>query len=294
MKMTRNAVFLVLAPALAVAHATPSHLEFEVASIRPAASADTQVVNIGMHIDGAQVRLNFLSLRECMRIAWDVKEYQIVGPEWTASERFDIAARLPAGASPDQVREMLRKLLTDRFRMTFHRDKKEFPVYALVVGRGGVKLKESAPDTDNDGTGSAPKQGLNVNATGSAAGVFVNLGQGAHYSFAGGKLVGYKMPMSRIADALAAYMDKPVVDMTGLTGNYDFTLEISPEDSRVMQIRAALRHGVSLPAEAARLADGSTESLYSAIEATGLKLDSRKAPQDVMVIDHADKTPTEN
>ncbi len=251
-------------------------------------------VKIGMHIDGSQVRFNFLSVKDCMRLAWKVKNYQVVGPEWVGSDRFDIVGKVPDGAKTDQVPEMLQNLLIDRFKLTFHKDKKEFAVFALVAGKGGVKLKETAPDAATDNA--APKSNLNISASGSAAGVFVDLGQGSWYTFADNKLVGHKLTMEQIADNLSRYMDKPVVDMTGLpaTKNYDFSFDVTADDYRTMLIRSAISAGVSLPPEALRLAEGTTDSLLSSMEASGLKLDSRKAPLDVMVIDHADKTPTEN
>lgn len=297
MDMTRTALFAAAAaflPLAASAQTAPSRLEFEVASIRPAAPIDASV-KIGMHIDGSQVRFTSLSVRDCMRIAWRVKPYQVVGPEWVGSDRFDITAKLPDGAKSDQVPEMLQNLLTERFKIAFHNDKKEFAVYALVPAKGGMKLKETAPDPLADAA-AAPKSNLNVSASGSAAGVFVDLGQGSWYTFADNKLVGHKMTMDRLADNLSRYMDKPVVDMTGAPAatNYDFSFEITPDDYRTMLIRSAIGAGVSLPPEAVHLADAPTDSLFSAMEAAGLKLDSRKAPQDVMVIDRADKTPTEN
>jgi uncharacterized protein (TIGR03435 family) len=224
-----------------------------------------------------------------------VKDYQVVGPEWVASDRWDITAKLPAGSNSDQVPEMLQNLLTDRFKITFHHDTKEFAVYALVLSKGGLKLQETAPDPNAAPATTAPKS-LNVNASGSAAGVFVDLGQGSYYSFADNKLAGHKLNMVRIADTLSRYMDKPVVDMTGVpdTKDYDFSFEISADDYRTMLIRTALRNGVTLPPGAERLADLPTDTLAAAMEAAGLRLESRKAPQDVMVIDHADKTPTDN
>jgi uncharacterized protein (TIGR03435 family) len=101
--------------------------------------------------------------------------------------------------------------------------------------------------------------------------------------------------MWRVADLLSNFMDKPVIDLTGLdrTMNYDLSFEITGDDYRTMQMRAAMKSGISLPPEAAQMADLPTDSLSAAIEGAGLKLESRKAPQDVIVIDHADKTPTE-
>jgi uncharacterized protein (TIGR03435 family) len=291
--MTRIALLAAFVPCFAVAQTAPSHLQFEVASIRPAPPMDASV-KIGMHIDGAQVRFTFLSVKDCMRIAWEVKDYQVVGPDWLGSDRWDITAKLPEGTKSDQVPEMLQNLLVDRFKITFHRDKKEFAVYALEAGKGGLKMKETAPDPATDNA--PPKSNVNISAQGSAAGVFVDLGQGSYYTFADSKLVGHKLTTERIADILSRYMDKPVVDMTGAppNTNYDVSFEITPDDYRTMLIRAGMRAGVSLPPEVMRLAEAPTDSLFAAMEATGLRLEPRKAPQDVMVIDHADKTPTEN
>ncbi len=245
-----------------------------------------------MHIDGSLVRFNYLSVLACMRIAYEMKPYQFIGPEWIVTDHFDITAKIPPGASQAQVRVMLQNLLLDRFQMTVHREKREFPVYAMTLGKGGLKLKETVPDAAVDG----PQSSIDVKATGSAAGVFADLGHGAYFTFADNRLIGHKLPMWRVADLLSTFMDKPVIDMTGLssTTNYDLSLEITSDDYRTMQIRGALKSGISLPPEAAQLADLPTDSLSAALEAAGLKLESRKAPQDVIVIDHADKTPTEN
>jgi uncharacterized protein (TIGR03435 family) len=101
--------------------------------------------------------------------------------------------------------------------------------------------------------------------------------------------------MGSFVDILARILDRPVVDMTALTGNYDFTLELTPEDYRAILLRGAIAAGVVLPPEALKALDaGSDESLFTGIEKLGLKLDRRKAPVDVLVVDRASKEPTEN
>ena len=123
----------------------------------------------------------------------------------------------------------------------------------------------------------------------------VDLGRGSHFTFANDRLEAAKLSMTGLADTLARFVDRPVVDMTELKGNYDFTLELSPEDFRNMRIRSAVAAGVSLPPEALRLLDGATdESLFAALQTLGLKLETRKAPLEVLVIDHAEKSPAEN
>jgi uncharacterized protein (TIGR03435 family) len=101
--------------------------------------------------------------------------------------------------------------------------------------------------------------------------------------------------MPNLAGSLERFMDRPIVDMTDLKGSYDFALDVTPEDYRAMLIHAAVAAGISLPPEALRLLDGaSLASLYDAVQKIGLRLDARKAPLDLVVIDEARKTPTAN
>jgi uncharacterized protein (TIGR03435 family) len=101
--------------------------------------------------------------------------------------------------------------------------------------------------------------------------------------------------MPSFAEGLRRFMDRPVIDQTGLTKAYDFTLTFTPEDYNAMMIRSALSAGVVLPPQALRALDYSSgDSLFSAVEALGLKLDRRKAPLEVVVVDQMEKTPTEN
>lgn len=277
----------------AFAQIAPARLEFEVASVKPSGPLiGGSQVSVGVRINGAQVHISSLSLRDYIRIAYRVKEYQVSGPEWLAGERYEIDAKLPAGATRDQVPDMLQSLLADRFGLKLHRGTKELPVYALVVAAGGLKMKEVPPDPDAATAASAP---VEVVATGGPQGVSMNFGRGSTLDFGNNKFEAHKMAMIGVADVLCRYLDRPVVDMTGLTGRYDFTLPLTAEDYRVLLIRTAVSAGVSLPPEALRLLDGAAdESLHSAFRAVGLKLEPRKAPLDVLLIDHANKTPTEN
>lgn len=292
MTVMRCATLAVLASVAAFGQTPSPRLEFEVASINPSTPPTTGEVNVGVQIDGAQVHCSYLSLREYTRAAYRVKDYQVEGPDWTASARFDISAKLPAGGKRDQVPEMLQSLLADRFRLKTHRETKELPVYAILVGKGGLKMTESPPDPDADSAAAAP---INVSASGSRAGVSVNLGGGSYYAFANNKFEAKKMTIAVFADCLTRFMDRPVVDMTNLSGKYDLTLQLTPEDYLAMTIRSAIAAGVSLPPEALKYIEGAAdESLYASMESLGLKLEPRKAPLEVLVIDQMDKTPTAN
>ena len=288
--MQRWVLLAVLAPALLPGQNTPGRVEFEVASIKPSAPLTAQRVDVGLHIDGSQVRCSYLSLRDYIRLAYQVKDYQVLGPEWIESEHFDLAAKLPEGGSRGQVREMLQSLLADRFQLKLHHDKKEFPVYTLVVAKGGPKIKEAAPAPE--AAAGAP---VNISASGAREGTSIDLGNGASFTAADNKFEATKLTMLNTADLLSRYTDRPVVDMTELKGRYDFTLEFTPEDFRAMRIRSALAAGITLPPQALKLlAESSGDSLLAAVEKLGLKLESRKAPLDVLVVDHIEKAPTEN
>ena len=267
-------------------------VQFEVASIRPSAAPGADHVDVGVHIDGAQVRCTYLSLTDYIGAAYKLKLYQIQGPDFLASDRFDISATLPAGAKQEQVLEMLKSLLVDRFQMKFHWEKKDFPVYALTIAKGGLKVTPSAPDTESDNDDKAP---VNVSGSGGRGGVNINLGHGSYFTLADNKFVARKLTMASLAETLARFEDRPVVDMTGATGKFDVDLDFTEEDYHAMLIRSALAAGVILPPEAiAAMERASGDSLFGALEKVGLKFERRKAPLDVIVIDHISKTPTEN
>lgn len=296
MKPIRRGLFALVMVCAAFGQA-PARPEFEVASIRPSGPTPPERLSIGLHIDGAQVTCNYLSLKDYLGMAYQLKLYQIAGPDFIATTRFDIAAKLPSGSQRDEVRQMLQALFEDRFQMKTHREKKEFAVYGLVIGKGGLKMKESAPDPETDASGPADpgKNSVNVTASGGRGGTMVNLGKGSYFSFANNRIEGKKLTMVQFADLLSRFVDRPVVEMTQLTGTYDLALDFSPEDFRNMMIRSAIAAGVVLPPEAMQLLAGaSDEGLFNALQSLGLKLESRKAPIEVMVIDKMEKMPTEN
>jgi uncharacterized protein (TIGR03435 family) len=283
-------IWIVTFAAALCAQNPSGRLEFEVASIKPSTPLSGQRVAVGLRIDGAQVHCSSLSLREYLQMAYQMRDYQISGPEWLASERFDISAKLPEGSKREQVREMLQSLLQDRFQLKAHRDHKEFSVYGLVVGKGGLKMKasEEGPETSSAGP-------LNLAASGAREGVTIQLGDGATFTAADNRFVGTKLTMANAANLLGRFVDRPVIDMTNLPGRYDFTLEFSPEDFRAMQIRSALAAGVALPPQALKLIEESPgDSLFAAVEKLGLKLEKRKAQLEILVIDQIEKAPSEN
>jgi len=270
----------------------PANPKFEVASVRPSQPMGTDRVDIGVHRDGAQVRMVALPMRDYIARAYRVKLYQVTGPDWLTTERFDVNAKLPEGSTQEQIPEMLQSLLEERFQIKLHREKKELPVYALVIGKPPLKIQESAPDP---ASADAPKGTASVTATGSADGVSVDLGNGSYYTFNNGKFDVKKVSMDMLARQLERYVDRPILDMTDLKGIYDLNFAVTPEDYQRLLIRAAVNAGMILPPQAIQFMDnGSIVSLLDGLQQLGLKMDARKAPLDVLVIDQLSKTPTEN
>jgi uncharacterized protein (TIGR03435 family) len=267
---------------------------FEVASIRPSSDAPQQAITAGARIDGAQFHTTYLTLKDYIATAYRLKLYQISGPDWIGATRFDISATLPEGSAPDQVSIMMQTLLAERFQLKFHREKKEFPVYALGIVKTGLKMSEAppAPELENPD----PKAPQTFSGTGNGQGVFINLGRGSSYSFANNKLEAKRLNMETLAATLERFLDRPVVDMTELKGSYDFSVDVTPEDYQSMLIRSAVVAGVVLPPQVLRILDGATApgSLFDGLAKLGLKLESSKAPLDTVIVDSALKTPTEN
>jgi uncharacterized protein (TIGR03435 family) len=267
-------------------------LAFEVASIKPAAALDVERLRAGqqhisVNVDAARVDFSDVSIAELIRSAYRVKLYQISGPEWITTTRFDVVAKLPEGAKADQVPEMLKSLLAERFHLALHNDTKEMMVYALVFGKDGkegLKMKASTPG-DPDSAPKAPAGPMSTSGPNGSANM-IPQGNGLRVELT-------NMTVANILDWMARFTDRPVVDQTGLTGRYDLTLDVSREE----MINAARGAGVILESSR-RASDSATEpvgdSVFSSVKKVGLKLEARKLPLTLLVIDQMDKTPTEN
>ena len=286
--MRRFILVLMAASTFAFGQTRP---EFEVVSIKPAGD-QIQQVGVGLHIDGSQVGLTSLSVKDVVSMAYQVKPNQIFGPDWISSQRYNIAAKIPDGGSQNQVREMIQSLLGDRFQMKMHREKRDFQVYALGAGKNGVKMTALPPDPDSDNSRPAP---IAAGGFGSENGVAMTLGNGSTLSLGATSFDAKKLSMAQLAELLTRFMDRPVVDSTGLNGQYDFSLQLTPEDRAALLIRSAINAGITLPPQAMRALDsGSNASLTTSLEKLGITLQSTRAPLDVIVIDSILKTPTEN
>lgn len=233
----------IAAAVVCVAFAQPP--AFEVASVKPNRTA----ANGGStERAGGRITLKNTSLRECIEVAYGIppgREYELSGPAWLDSEKFDIVATAPPETSRECVLEMLQTLLAERFHLQTHYESKQLRAYALVVGKRGPKLKAS----------SGPEDGL---------------------TWGDGRVTARALSISQLADRLSGpifKLERPVVDMTGIPGLYDFTLEWAPDS-----------------------APGSPgASIFTALEdQLGLKLEVREIEARILVVDHADKIPVGN
>jgi uncharacterized protein (TIGR03435 family) len=289
--MTHRTLSIALLASTAAFAQTPApRLEFEVASVKPSPPlTPNSAPNVGVHIDGSQVSFRFLSLQDYIISAYNIKKHQIVGaPEWLSTERFDISAKIPDGLKPenmiDKRREMLQTLLEDRFKFKFHRETRDLPVSALVVSKNGSKLTESPVDSD----ATAPGKPVDVTVNAGRGGTTVNLPGGASIMYGFLVLEAKKVTMAQLADNLARFVDRPVVDDTGLKSAYDFKLDFSVEE-----LKSLMRTSGSDPNMLAGVPEQGT-SIMTSLQSLGLKLEARKAPMEVVVVDKIEKTPTEN
>jgi uncharacterized protein (TIGR03435 family) len=239
------------------ANASPS---FEVATIKPTKPDEQRKAFL---VRGRRFQTINVSLNEMMSFAYGVHAKQVMGaPSWAETDKFDIDAQPDGEGAPSdkQWKGMLQKLIVERFKLSFHRDKKELSVYVLSVAKTGQKLTKS--EGDPNGLPGLFFQGLgDLHVTNANMADFAGLMQ-------------------------EAVLDRPVLDQTGLNGRFDFTLKWTPDDSQFGGMGAK----IPPPTDSAAAPPG----LYTAIqEQIGLKLDATKALAEVLVIDHVEK-PSEN
>ena len=355
-------IILLAGPALVVgaiwAQATTP--AFEVAAVRAAefpnpgrGGGGPQQFRAGMQLDAGRLDWGFASLADMIQYAFGVKNYQVSGPDWMRSSRWNVVARLPEGAPQDQVPRMMQALLAERFQLKVHHEKREQPVYALEVAKGGPRLEAIAPSTDGPaappdsaaspgffpgpfgapfgrGPGGPPPDSADGRGGRGGPGAMTTIGANggtARISPGDGcalRLELSKFTMQDLADTLAPFLDKPVVDATELKGTYKATLDLPMEVMFTMMQNTMRANGMPAPGQGGfgrggdgggrgpdggpggpqgcdpgeALANGATDTssaaLFRAVQKLGLRLHARKAPFDTIVIDRIEKTPTDN
>jgi uncharacterized protein (TIGR03435 family) len=263
MKIEKKALCVFVSAAIALAQTTrPS---FEVASIKRAAPTSDENLSVGMSRDPGRLSYNNTTLKNLIAHAYRVKEHQVLGPDWLDSERYDVDAKLPDGASIDQVPSMLQALLVERFKLHLEKTTRIMPAYALVISKRGSKLHWVDEDPGD------LRMAIDSN----------------------GRHVVGKVSLEVFCRELSTWMDRPVVDMTGLKGVFDLDIRWSGDEgpSDLSAVRPRLDGSQTVPAD-----DGNTGmSLAASIQKQfGLRLENRKARVEVWIVQHAERAPTVN
>jgi uncharacterized protein (TIGR03435 family) len=290
-----SAAIAGLAAASAVGQAT-NNLTFEVASVKPSPPiVPGSPLFFGPPRGGPgtpdpeQITWSNASLMRVLMTAYDVKAYQVNGPAWLDTERYEIAVKIPQNATKAQVNVMWQNLLAERFGVTLHHEPKEFQVEELVIAKSGSKLKEPTVDPAAELLPGPPQRDKNGDLIGPGMVTMVLVGPNGPSAHT----VAKAQPLSRLTEMLTNQMHRPVLDKTGLAGKYDFSLEYTPDMSRVPPPPPEeQRLGAGPPPE--NVNAGAPDVAVAIQQQLGLRLVSAKARLDVLVIDKAEKVPTEN
>lgn len=251
---------IALAAGLFVAFAQETGGSFEVASIKP---SNPNAVGLSITADTGRFLASNAPLKALITFAFDIPDNRLVGaPKFVDSARFDIVAKLPRKNVPiEQLRPMLQTLLTDRFKMAFHRETRDFPFYALIVDKNGPKISATEATEGSGPAGMRNNGPGNWSATGTS--------------------------MAILANVLTRQTGMTVQDRTGLSRVYNFTLRWTPDRAPQPPLEGAAGTAVE--------GGGDGQSLLSAIrDQLGLKLELRKGPLPVIVVDQLQSQPIEN
>lgn len=244
--------------------------EFEAASIKPSAPMNAGMIRMGVEfLPGGRVSMGGVTVKVLIQQAYGVRDFQIVGgPSWIGSDRYDITAKPEGATDQDHVKLMMQALLKDRFKLQFHRETKELPTYALAVAKGGAKFLATKHAPMEDDGADKPK-GTRMRMMGR------------------GKIDIQSAPVVALANYLGQVLGRSVIDKTELKGNYDFTLEFTPEPGGPGMIKEG--GGGNTPVE-----DSQAVSVFTALQdQLGLKLEASKGPVDILMIEGVEK-PSEN
>jgi uncharacterized protein (TIGR03435 family) len=247
----------------------PAKRAFEVASVKP--TDPNNSVFVEMSADPSIVSYRNLTLRDAIRGAYKVSDFQIVGPGWMSSVRFNVDAKLPNVATTDQIPDMFQALLEERFKLTWRREPKEMQVYALLVNKDGPKLKPAQLLAPTQATAMVTDEKPR------AAVQFVG-------SFSQMTITAPSASLLTLVGVASRFTSRPVIDATGIDGEYDFSLTFAAETDAGLPQGFQGNPALSEPAP----------SFSEAVKKYGLRIESRKATIDMFVITHVEKTPTEN
>lgn len=254
--MRHRAICVSIAAFLA-ATADGQQRTFEVASIKSIQDGVGERMereNISATETGVTMRS--ITLSSAIRWAYSVRAYQIAGPAWLGSQRYTIVAKASGPSSNSDLRAMLQNLLADRFKLTLHRETKDLPVYALVAAKSGPKIQ--------------PAKGGETSARPELGGLTFR-----------------NFSMADLAERLGGgpfRLDLPVVDRTGISGTFDFTIKLSDNMLEAKRAFESMDRG-----------DEQSVSTFAVLQdQLGLRLQPDKSQVQILVIDRAEKVPVEN
>ena len=270
----------------------PVAQSFEATSVKPASPAAARAwptIRGGPGTsDPARITFTNVTLISVLLRAYNVMPYQASGPAWLSSERYDITATIPAGTTKEQTARMLQNLLAERFGLALHHETRDLQGFELTVGKGGSKLKVSSGGQTgaSEEPDSPPKTDSNgfpvLNAPG------LEMMEGVRGKTVVSFLNAKAQPISALTDRLSREFRQPILDKTGLSGNFDFTLEFAPQPP-----------GAAGPAPSMEgppdTSDESGPNLLTAVQQQlGLKLNRAWIAVDVLIVDRANRLPIGN
>ncbi len=253
-----------------IAQTGPGRVAFEVASVKPSKGGPRKASVLTDRLDFS----NF-SLKDLILHAYKVEAYQLRVPQWAGSQYYSIVAKLPAGATVQSVPAMLQTLLEDRFRMKVHHETKQQPVYALLVAKGGPKLKkaEDKPAAKGDpGLGPPPPMPGSWSMR--------------MYDSSTVRVTMPRAPILTLTRFLTEMVHRPVLDETRLTGEYDIVF-----DGKVVMVEQGVSSGTAPPPPPG---PPTSMDVSKTIQELGLRLEPRTAAVDFLVVDSAEKIPIGN
>jgi uncharacterized protein (TIGR03435 family) len=262
--MRLRSVSLAIVAAAAVGAA---QTQFEVASIKVSGPRSVRGSSGGPGSrDPGEYRFDVASLLDLICVAYDVEYFQVASKTPLDRQRVDLVAKIPAGTTKEQFRVMLQNLLAERFHLKLHTESREFSAYELGIAKTGGKLTESTNQlTKSTNSAGADRPSMSANFTISGGYQLV-------------KVKAQQQTVSNLARMVRSPDEPPIVDKTGLTAKYDFTLEFAKE------IPTAAANGPADPPVAPSLSTALQQQL-------GLQLVAKKLPFDVIVVDSVDKLP---
>jgi uncharacterized protein (TIGR03435 family) len=311
--MLKRSILGLIAGCMAYGQTPDPAIIFEVASVKPApppevSQGGARVVRRtgcsggpGTPSPGQYTCFN-TSVVNMVSNAFGLKPYQLPAASAADAARFDVTAKIPAGATKEQVGIMMQNLLIERFKLTYHYEKKEMQVYDLVVGKNGPKLKESPPEPPPPADGAAapppplPAPGKMTLGPDGFPVLPARRGSTSMMMMSNGgrRITSTDAAVEQIVGLISNELARPVNDATGLKGKYDFTLTFTGE---VPAGRAGASVAISGDGGAAPAAapDSDAPSIFAAVqEQLGLKLEQKRGTVDLFIIDHVEKSPTEN